>query len=106
MIGCQWRVHSDNSINMLVPFAEFNRKLTPRMEAYSLFLASHGAQLGSESRQRLEAKVRCETARRRGSVIGIMRSGASLVERPRAFSLSGVAPYEVRRRLYGLLSGW
>jgi hypothetical protein len=66
VIGCQWRVHSDNSINMLVPFAEFNRKLTPRMEAYSLFLASHGAQLGSESRQRLEAKVRCETARRRG----------------------------------------
>lgn len=106
VIGCQWRVHSGNSINMLVPFDEFNRKLTPRMGAYKLFLDMHGPELSAVSRERLEAKVRCEEARRKGSVTGIWRSGASLVERLRAVSLSGKVPYEIRRRLYGLLSGW
>jgi hypothetical protein len=106
VIGCQWRVHAGNSINMLVTFDEFNRKLTPRMGAYKLFLDTHGPELSDISRERLKAKVRCEVARRHGSIVGIWRSGCSTVERLRAISLSGKIPYEIRRRLYGLLSGW
>lgn len=106
VIGCRWRVHSGNSINMLVPFDDFNRKLTPRMAAYGQFLEANGSRLTPESRRRLEAKVRCENARKVGNPFKIWLSGATVVERLRAISLSGRLPYEVRRRLYGLLSGW
>lgn len=106
VIGCQWRVHSGNSINMLVSFHEFDAKLTPRMTAYALFMDMHSGELTDESRRKLAAKVRCEEARKRGSLVGIVGSGATLVEKLRAASLSSSTIYEIRRRLYGLLSGW
>ena len=105
VIGCKWRVHSGNSINMLVPYAEFNRRITPRMRAYRLFLEVQGAELSEESCQRLQAKVACEEGRKSGSLVRILRSGASPVEKLRAISLSSSPMYEIRRRLYGLLSG-
>lgn len=106
IIGCRWRVHSGNSINMLVPFDQFNAKLTPRMGAYAEFLQRHGDSLSPDSRASLEAKVRCETARRAKSLAGILRSGATTKERLRAISLGFPWAYVVRQRLYGLLSGW
>jgi len=106
VIGCKWRVHSGNSINMLVPYSEFNRRITPRMRAYSLFLEEQGAALSQESRRRLQAKVECEEGRKSGNLVRILRSGASPVDKLRAISLSNRLMYEVRRRLYGLLSGW
>lgn len=105
-IGCRWRVHSGNSINMLVPFDEFNKKLTPRMAAYGQFLEANGSALTANSRAKLEAKVRCEDARKAGNPLKIWLSGATVIERLRAISLSSRIPYEVRRKLYGLLSGW
>ncbi len=106
VIGCQWRVHEGNSINMLGSFEEFDRKLTPRMNAYSLFLKRHGSALSAQSHAKLEAKVRCEAGRRQRSLLKIWTSGASLVERLRATALSSAPMFAVRKRLYGLLSGW
>ena len=106
VIGCKWRVHAGNSINMLMTYDDFNRRLTPRMGAYAMFLSKHGGELTEESRSRLEAKVDCEEGRKAGSIVRILRSNAGTVEKLRALSLSSRPIYEVRRRLYGLLSGW
>lgn len=106
VIGCSWRVHDGNSINMLGPFAEFNPKYTARMAAAEQFLAERSDELSGESRDRLAARVRCEAARRKGNVLGILGSGAPLLSQARALALSTPFFYEVRKRLYGLLSGW
>ncbi|MCP1998271.1 glycosyltransferase involved in cell wall biosynthesis [Nitrobacter winogradskyi] len=106
VIGNQWRVHEGNSVNMLVPFREYNDKITKRMKAYPLFMDRHGSELSAESRCRLAAKVMCERARAAGDMVGVLKSKAVLVDRLRALSSTNTAMYEVRRKLYGLLSGW
>lgn len=105
-IGARWRLHSGNSINMLVPFAEFNRKLSSRMIAPRLFLEQHRARLSPYAIRALEAHEASEQARVRGSILGILRSGIPLVDKLRAISLSGPFMYTIRRRAYRLFSGW
>lgn len=105
-IGAKWRLHSGNSINMLVPFAEFNRKLSVRMVAPRLFLEQHRARLTSDAIRALEAHDASEKARVRGSILGILRSDIPLVDKLRAISLSSPFMYAVRRRAYRLFSGW
>jgi glycosyltransferase involved in cell wall biosynthesis len=106
VVGCQWRVHDGNSINMLGPFEDFNPKYSARMAAAEQFLRERGDELSPESRRRLAARVRCETARSTGSVSGILTSGAGPIAQARALALSSPFFYEIRKRLYGLLSGW
>ncbi len=106
VIGTKWRIHAGNSINLEVPFDDFDRKLTPRMAAPALFLAKHGDDISAEARYKLERRVKCEDARKVRDMMGILRSGASPVERLRALSLSNATLYGVRQRFYGLLSGW
>lgn len=104
-ICCLWRVHSGNSINMQVPFAVYNEKLTPRMQAFRLLLEKHRKVLPNSNIKALKARVDCETARARGSVLGVMTSGTSLVEKLRALSATNSFFYELRRKLFKLLSG-
>ena len=106
IVGCAWRVHQGNSINMLAGFEEYNRKITVRFRAYAMFLERHGNELSPESRALLGAKAQCEAARVRGDVVGVLRSPAGLVDRLRALSITNAFFYGVRQRLYGLLSGW
>ena len=106
IVGCAWRVHQGNSINMMAGFTEYNRKITVRFRAYAMFLERHGAELTPESRALLSAKAQCEAARVRGDVIGVLRSPAGLVDRLRALSITNAFFYSARQRLYGLLSGW
>jgi glycosyltransferase involved in cell wall biosynthesis len=106
VIGTKWRIHAGNSINLEVPFDDFDRKLTPRMAAPALFLAKHGDDIPAEARHKLERRVKCEEARKARDMMGILLSGASPVERLRALSLSNATLYGVRQRFYGLLSGW
>lgn len=106
VIGCKWRVHAGNSINMMLNFADFNKKLTARMAAYGMFLSACGDDLSETSRTALQAKVRLEDARKAGSLLGIAGSGAGLKDQLRAASLSNSMLYAVRRRLYRLMSGW
>lgn len=106
IVGCAWRVHEGNSINMLVPFAEYNRKITLRMRAYALFLEQHRSELDANGIHDLQAKVACETHRAAGRIIGVLRSPVGWVDRLRALSITSSLFYGVRQRLYGLLSGW
>ncbi len=106
VIGSQWRVHEGNSVNMLVPFSSYNDKITRRMKALPLFMDRHGSELSPESLRRLAAKVMCERARAAGDMVGVLKSEAALVDRLRALSSTNAAMYQIRRKLYGLLSGW
>lgn len=106
IVGCQWRVHSGNSINMQVDFATYNKKLTPRMAAIRIFYDRYGSELSPSAREALYQKVRCEEFRAAGNVVGILTTKADLISRLRALSACNGFFYTVRKRLYGLLSGW
>lgn len=106
VIGCAWRIHAGNSINLLVGWPEFNGKLTPRMAAADLFLARHGNDVSETARRALQERVACEEARKRGDIFGILQTKVSLVSKLRAISLSGAMLYAVRQRAYALFSGW
>jgi len=106
IIGCKWRVHGGNSINMQVGFVEYNNKLTPRMAAIDLFYKAYGRDLSEVSRQSLERKVRCEELRKKGDVLGLLFCDVSFVNRLRAISAANSFFYTLRKKMYGLLSGW
>lgn len=104
-VCCHWRVHAGNSINHTATFVVYNRKITARMRALTLFDEKYGSQLGP-NRHLLTARVRCETSRSRGDMLGVLRSPVTFVDRMRALSITNPFFYGVRQRLYGLLSGW
>lgn len=106
VICCRWRVHSGNSVNMLVPFEEFNNKITIRMNAMKFFINRFGDELDNEQRVALLNKINLEEVRRRGDWLGVLKSSCDLVDRLRALSATNALMYEIRKRLYGLLSGW
>ncbi len=106
IIGCNWRHHAGNSINHMLPFNDFCKKLTVRLEAYSLFEKTNSRILSEANGRRVRALVECEKARRAHSVIGIMLSGAPLTHKLRMMSAGNRLLYGVRASMYGLLSGW
>ncbi len=105
VIGCNWRVHAGNSASMNVPFTLFNQRLTIRRAAYKLFLDRNGEKLNNDGRARLIGRVRCEDARKRGNLLGIILSGDDLQDMLRAISLSNALFYAIRQRLYRYLTG-
>lgn len=106
VVGCQWRVHDHNSMNYRVPFEEFNRRYTTRMKAIPTFLSMYATQMSESNLRVVTALARCELARASGSMIGVLTSGAPPVPTLRALAHTNQVMYELRRRLYALLSGW
>jgi glycosyltransferase involved in cell wall biosynthesis len=106
IIGCNWRLHNGNSINMLVSFSDYNKKISVRLSAYPLFYESHKNQLSETGRSELIAKINCEQSRSRGDVLGVLRSNIGLVDKLRALSITNSVFYNIRRSFYGLFSGW
>lgn len=106
IVGCAWRVHAGNSINMTVPFSEYNLKITARLKAYFLFYERHFADLSDKGRSELLAKIECEKNRSEGNLLGVIRSNVGFVDKLRALSITNPALYNIRRYLYGLFSGW
>lgn len=106
VVGCAWRVHEGNSINMLVGFDDFNHRYTIRMRAYSVFYDRYKDELTEEGRRGLLALIKCEENRKAGNIIGVLLSPIGWVPKLRALSYTNKAIYWVRVRLYRLLSGW
>lgn len=106
IIGCQWRVHAGNSINMLVGFEEYSRKFTARRRALRLFHDAYAPHLTQQARVDLSARIACEESRAAGSMVGVLLSRAGLTEKLRALSTTNRLMYGIRQRLYGILSGW
>ena len=106
IVCCRWRVHSGNSVNMLVPFEEYNEKITVRMNSLRLFMNRFGSELDHVQRVAVQRKIDLEDSRRRGNLRGILVSDCSLVDRLRALSIANATMYSIRKKFYGLLSGW
>jgi glycosyltransferase involved in cell wall biosynthesis len=106
IIGCHWRMHAGNSINMKSDFAEYNRKYTLRMTAIQMFYDQHCHELDDAAQLDLRMRAKCEKARARGSIVGVLCNGAPLIERLRALSTTNAFFYNLRRSLYGFFSGF
>ena len=104
-IGCIWRVHAGNSINLRMPFAEFNAKLSKRLAVVSIFFEQFAAEMDQPQKRIVQAKVTLETNRAAGRVFAVMTTPVPLKERLRAAAYTNKWFYDLRRRLYGLLSG-
>jgi hypothetical protein len=91
---------------MMVSFADYNNRISVRMKALRLFYEKYGDIMDVEQRGILAGKVVCEDNRIKGSMIGVLRSPVTLVDKLRALSITNALMYEIRRKLYGLLSGW
>lgn len=106
IIGCAWRVHEGNSINMMSGFDDYNKKITARRRAFSMFYEQFGEELEESAKAVLRGLIVCEQSRLRGSLLGILRSRVSVVEKLRTLSIANRFLYGTRQKLYGLLSGW
>jgi glycosyltransferase involved in cell wall biosynthesis len=106
IVGCLWRVHSNNSIDIRLGFDDFNKHITPRRGAFGLFLKKYGDAIGQSKRVELEGLVECEERRLRGDLLGVLMSRTSIVERLRAASMIGPKLFALRTRFYRLTSGW
>lgn len=105
VVGCLWRIHSGNSINLRTDFAEFNRKITARMKVVRVFWERFSDEITAEEARKVRAKIALEDARARGSVTGVMTSPIAMKDRLRALAYTNGFFYGVRKRLYTLLSG-
>ena len=106
VVACKWRVHSGNSINMMVPFSVYNEKITSRMKALELFYERFKDKLSVDQTEILLAKIECEKCRVRGDVLGVMKSGAGFVHRLRMLSTTNETLFFIRKFFYGFFSGW
>lgn len=105
VVGCRWRIHSANSINLRVNFDEFNQKITTRMRVIWVFWEQFASELTEENARVIRTKMRLEEARSKGSVLGVLSAPIGIKHRLRALAYTNAFFYDIRRRLYGLLSG-
>jgi glycosyltransferase involved in cell wall biosynthesis len=106
IVGCQWRVHEGNSINMAVDFDTYNSKITPRMNVSRIFNDKFGSELSEASRKKLLGIIQCENSRLKGDFIGILFSRAHIVDKLRAISIYNRLFYNLRRNFFNFFSGW
>jgi glycosyltransferase involved in cell wall biosynthesis len=106
IICCNWRMHSGNTYNHTMPHAQFKQRMESRWHAHEIFYGKFADILSPNARLCLERQIRCNHAYARGSLWGVMFSGASLKDRLRALGTINPLFYGLRKRFYGLLSGW
>lgn len=106
IICCHWRIHAGNTYNHTMAHAAFKQRMENRWRAYELFDAKFASSMRPEDRRRLKGLIACSDAYRRGSIWGVVVSGAGLKDRLRALATINPFFYGLRRRFYGLLSGW
>jgi glycosyltransferase involved in cell wall biosynthesis len=106
IICCHWRMHAGNTYNHTMPAEQFKQRMESRWIAYELFLEKFGSRMESEGLRQLSRRIACNQAYARGSILGVLFSGAGLKDRLRALASINSFFFGLRRRFYGLLSGW
>ncbi len=100
-----WRVHENNSINMMVDFKTFNSKITPRNQAPIYFLEKFENELSNTSKIYLKELIRCENLRIKGHFIEILFADLPFIEKLRLISISNSFFYFLRSRFFKIFSG-
>lgn len=101
-----YRIHGGNSNPRHREFAAMTASIAPRHEAWRLLLEQDRFPLPEQDRATLAARYAAELCRRRGDVVGILRTGGlPLIDRLGFAGMSRPELWSVRRRFYKLLSG-
>lgn len=98
-VACLWRVHSGNSITIRQGFDEFSRKFALRMNALLIFRENYFNILSQASIDEIDALIECETYRRKGAVLSIFMSRASISDKIRFMFYSQRFLFSVRRMI-------
>jgi glycosyltransferase involved in cell wall biosynthesis len=106
VICCKWRMHVGNSINMKENYDIYNIKFSERMRALPLFLDKFKQVMTCAEIAAVEEKIHCERMRFRGSILGVLFSKVSLVNKLRALSITNKYFYIIRKSFYSILSGF
>lgn len=106
VVTWDYRIHGGNSNPRHRDFAAMTASIAPRHEAWRLLVEQDRFELPAQDRQSLAARYAAEQCRRRGDVLGILRTrGLPLIDR---LGLAGMADprlWALRRRFYKVLSG-
>lgn len=106
VIGCNYRMHSGNSISVMEGFDIYSSKVAIRKRVYSIFLEKFGSEITAQAKAEIEGRMEIERARINGSWIGIARANAPAVQKLRALSIISPLTFWVRRKLFRFFSGW
>ena len=102
----EYRIHGGNSNPRHRGFDAMTAAIAPRHEAWRLRLEQDRFELPAADRATLQARYAAEQARRRGDVLGILRTaGLPLIDRLGFAGMADLRLWAVRRRFYKLLSG-
>lgn len=103
----EYRIHRGNSNPRQLPFDEMNESLHMRARPYHLLLQSDRYELNAEASGRLRQRIALEDSRYRGDIWTILLLGdVPWTEKLRAISSANRAAFWLRRRFYGLFSGF
>jgi glycosyltransferase involved in cell wall biosynthesis len=105
IICCHWRMHSGNSINMLETFEQYSQKFALRKMALPIFLEKFKSQINPSSLESIEAMIKCEDYRFKGSILGVISSNVSLIYKLRTLSKINRIFYQIRRFFFSFFSG-
>lgn len=102
----EYRIHGGNSNPRHRDFERMTASIGPRHEAWRLLLEQDRFALPEADRATLQARYAAEQHRRRGDVLGILRTpGLPLIDRLGFAGMADPRLWALRRRFYRLLSG-
>ncbi|QQR99970.1 MAG: glycosyltransferase family 2 protein [Austwickia sp.] len=106
IVTWDYRIHGGNSNPRHRGFEAMSASIAPRHEAWRLLLDQDRFELPAADRATLEARYAAEQHRRRGDVVGILRTrGLPLVDRLGFAGMADPRLWALRRRFYKVLSG-
>ena len=106
IICCNWRMHSGNSMNMLVSYKEYKEKMVLRRSAFGLFLKRYSNALEHREKSNLEEMVKGIHFYKNEDILGLLRTKANLVWKIRILSTINPFFYRIRTMFYSILTGW
>lgn len=106
IVCCNWRIHEGNSYNMTLGFKKYKDRLLSRWRAYDLFMERYDNLLSADSKEIVASHIKCNDYYERGNFMGIFISKIDFVQKLRMLSTINLLFFTLRRRFYGLFSGW
>ncbi len=106
VICCLWRMHDRNSYNMNLDFKDYKKRIEDRWEAYELFYDKFKSELTEENEHKLLERIKSNKHYSKGNIFGVLTSGIDFIEKLRIISSINPFFYNLRRRFFGIFSGW
>lgn len=106
IICCNWRMHSGNSMNMLVSYNEYKQKMVLRRSAFGLFLERYSDTLVNNEINNIKEMVKGIHCYKNEDVLGLLRTKSNIIWKIRILSTINPFFYKIRTMFYSFLTGW